>query len=224
MLESRRFPESDVRGERRCLAARPARRTHYKSHKRARPIVAADEPIMAGVAGRYAAALFELANEENRLVEVERDLVNFQSLLAESSDLRRLVRSPVFSAEDQQRALTAVLRRLGVTDLAGHFFLLIAKNRRLFAAHDMIRAFRALAAQRRGEVTAEVTSAVPLRDEQAAALKETLRASAGKDVQLVTNVDPSLLGGLVVKMGSRMIDSSLRTKLANLKVALKGAG
>lgn len=184
--------------------------------------VAANEPIMAGVAGRYATALFELANDESRLPEVERDLAAFEALLDESADLRRLVSSPVFSAGDQERALTAVLSRANVADLAQRFILLIARNRRLFAAPDMIRAFRALAARRRGEVTAEVVSAFALRDDQVAALKEALRVSAGKNVQLATRVDPSLLGGLVVKIGSRMIDSSLRTKLANLKVSLKG--
>ncbi len=186
--------------------------------------MAADEPIMAGVAGRYAAALFELANEEMKLVEVERDLAAVQGLLDMSEDLRRMVRSPVLSAEDQERALRAILQRLGVTDLARHFFLLIARNRRLFAAPDMIKAFRTLAARRRGEITAEVTSAFALGDDQVAALKETLRASVGTDVQLQTRVDAGLLGGLIVKIGSRMIDSSLRTKLANLKVSLKGAG
>ncbi len=186
--------------------------------------VAADEPIMAGVAGRYAAALFDLANEQNRLAEVEADLVNVQALMDESEDFRRLVRSPVFSAGDQQRALTAIMTRAGVTDLAGNFFLLAARNRRLFAAPGMIRAFRALAARRRGEVEAEVVSATPLSEEHIAALKEILRASTGKDVQLAAKVDPSLIGGLIVKVGSRMIDSSLRTKFANLEVSLKGAG
>lgn len=186
--------------------------------------MAAEEPIMAGVAGRYAAALFDLANDENRLIEVEADLVNIQALLDESEDFRRLVRSPVFSADEQQRALTAILSRAGVTDLAGNFFLLIARNRRLFAAPEMIRAFRALAARRRGEVTAEVTSAIPLSEAHVAALKESLRGSVGKEVLIATKVDPTLLGGLIVKVGSRMIDSSLRTKFANLEVSLKGAG
>lgn len=183
----------------------------------------ADEPIMAGVAGRYAGALFELASDENRLAEVERDLVNVEKLLDESEDFRRLIRSPVFSAKDQQRALAALLSKLNVTNLAGNFFLVLARNRRLFAVPEMIRAFRALAARRRGEVTAEVTSASPLNEQHIAALKAALRASAGKEVQLVTKVDPGLLGGIVVKIGSRMIDSSLRTKFANLEVALKGA-
>lgn len=186
--------------------------------------MATNEPITEGMAGRYAAALFDLASEQSQLAEVEQDLIKIQQLLDESDDLRRLVRSPVFSAEEQSRALGAVLTKAGVGPLAGNFFKLIARNRRLFASSDMIKAFRALAAKARGEETAEVTSAVSLNDTQLSALKETLRGAIGKDVQLDTRVDASLIGGLVVRIGSRMIDSSLRTKLDGLKVALKGTG
>lgn len=186
--------------------------------------MASNEPIAEGMAGRYAAALFELASEQSKLAEVESDLVKVQQLLDESDDLRRLVRSPVFSAEEQSRALTAVLSKAGVGPLSENFFRLIARNRRLFASSDMIKAFRALAARSRGEETAEITSAVALNDAQLSELKTTLRAAIGKDVQLDTRVDPSLIGGLVVKIGSRMIDSSLRTKLDGLKVALKATG
>lgn len=184
--------------------------------------MATDEPLLAGVAGRYASALFELASEQNKLSEVERDLATFQRLHDESPDLARLVRSPVISGDDQARALTAILDRVGAGALAQNFFKLIARNRRLFAAPDMIRAFRTLAAKARGEVTAEVASAHPLTGSHVADLKEVLKAAVGKDVQLSTRVDPSLLGGLVVRIGSRMIDSSLKTKLANLKIALTG--
>lgn len=174
--------------------------------------------------GRYASALFELANESGKLESVENDLIAVQGLLDGSSDFQRLVKSPVFSAEDQTRALSAILEKLGVGDLTNNFFKLIAANRRLFAAPDMIKAFRALTADARGEVTAEVTSAKALDDEQTAALKEALKASIGKDVQLDQHVDPSLLGGLIVKIGSRMIDTSLRSKLAGLRLKLQGAG
>ena len=183
--------------------------------------MASDEPIMASVAGRYASALFELASEERQVADVEKKLNDFQGLLDGSADLQRLVRSPVFSAEDQRRALSAVLDRAGIGGLAGNFLRLIAKNRRLFAVPDMIKAFRALTARARGEVEAEVTSAFALKDGQVEALKEALRASAGKDVQLDLRVDPALIGGLIVKLGSRMIDSSLRTKLNTLKVRMK---
>jgi F-type H+-transporting ATPase subunit delta len=178
--------------------------------------------MMASVAGRYAAALFELAAESNAGPQVEADLESFQQLLDESADLTRLVRSPVFAAEDQVKALGAVLAKVGIGGLAANFLQLLARNRRLFVVGDVIRAYRALSARARGEVTAEVVSALPLNDAQVEELKNTLKASVGKDVRLAAKVDPSLLGGLVVKIGSRMIDSSLRTKLANMRVALKG--
>jgi F-type H+-transporting ATPase subunit delta len=180
--------------------------------------------MMASMAGRYAAALFELAKEERQLPQVEADLAAFKSMLDESADLRRLVRSPVISAEDQARALGAILARARISSLTTNFFRLIARNRRLFAAADMIRNFRELLARERGEVSADVASAHPLTPEQLDALKDALRVQIGKDLQVNARVDPNLLGGLVVKVGSRMIDSSLRTKLGNLKVAMKGFG
>jgi F-type H+-transporting ATPase subunit delta len=178
--------------------------------------------MMASMAGRYAAALFELAKDQRQLAEVERDLVAFQGLLDQSDDLRRLVRSPVISAEDQGKALAAVLAKAGISGLTGNFIRLITRNRRLFAVGDMIKSFRALAARERGEVSAEVASAHALTPEQLQLLSDTLRTQVGKNVQINTRVDPSFLGGLIVKIGSRMIDSSLRTKLDNLKVAMKG--
>jgi F-type H+-transporting ATPase subunit delta len=186
--------------------------------------VATDEPMMASMAGRYAAALFELAKDEKQLAQVEADLKTFQGMLDQSGDLRRLVRSPVISAQEQAKALTAVLGRAGTSGLTTNFFKLIARNRRLFAAADMIKGFRVLLARERGEVSAEVASAYALGPQQMEALKDALRAQVGKDVQINTRVDPNLLGGLVVKIGSKMIDSSLRTKLNNLKVAMKGIG
>lgn len=184
--------------------------------------MATEEPIVAGVAGRYASALFDLAQEQKTVFEVEQDLVKFQQLYDLSPDFQRLVRSPVIAADDQARALISVLDKAGVGTLAKNFFGLVAKNRRLFAAPDMARAFLALAAKARGEVTAEVASAHPLSDAQAEALKAALRETVGKDVKLAAKVDPSLIGGLIVKIGSRMVDSSLRTKLANLSLSLKG--
>jgi F-type H+-transporting ATPase subunit delta len=185
--------------------------------------VATDDTIVEGVAGRYASALFELANESSKVADVENDLVKFQSLLDESPDLVRLVRSPVIAADDQARAIAAVVDKAGIGGLAANFLKLVSNNRRLFVIQDIIKGYRALAAKARGEVTAEVTSAAPLSSEQVAALKETLKASMGKDVTLQARVDPSLLGGLVVKLGSRMIDSSLKTKLQNIKLALSEA-
>ncbi len=185
--------------------------------------MATDEPLLASVAGRYASALFELATEQGKAADVEADLEKVQSLCDESTDLVRMMRSPVIPAEEQSKALTAILAKAGVGPLATNFFKLIAANRRLFAAGDMVKAYRALAAKARGQVTAEVTTAHALSAAQTTALKQTLKEQAGKDVSLAVKVDPSVLGGLVVKLGSRMIDSSLRTRLSSMKVALKGS-
>lgn len=182
------------------------------------------DPIIAGMAGRYATALFELALEAKKLKEVEADLGSFAALLDSSNDLARLVRSPVFSADDQQRALAAILKKAGMKPLTANFLSLVAKNRRLFAVADMAKAFFALLARHRGEVTAEVVSAKKLTDAQTKSLKTALKAAIGQDIQVSTDVEPSLLGGLVVKVGSRMIDTSLRTKLDNLKITMKEVG
>jgi F-type H+-transporting ATPase subunit delta len=178
--------------------------------------------MMASMAGRYAAALFDLAKEHKQLKGIEADLAAFRRLLDGSDDLRRLVRSPVISAEDQEKAIGALVQKAGISGLTANFLRLIARNRRLFAVGDMMKAFSALLARERGEVSADVATAHPLTPEQLTQLKDTLRVSIGKDVQINTRVDPNLLGGLVVKVGSKMIDSSLRTKLNNLKVAMKG--
>ncbi len=179
--------------------------------------------MMAGMAGRYAAALFEIAKDDKQLAQVESDVKTFQGMLDSSEDLRRLVRSPVISAENQATALTALLAKAKISGLTGNFLKLIARNRRLFATADMFKSFRALVARERGEVSADVVSAHPLSAEQMNALQDVLKAQVGKDVQINTRVDPNLLGGVVVKVGSRMVDSSLRTKLNNLKVAMKGS-
>jgi F-type H+-transporting ATPase subunit delta len=177
---------------------------------------------MASMAGRYASALFEVAREQGLLAEVARDLEAFAAMLAGSEDLRRLVRSPVIGAPDQEKALSALIARAGIARLTGNFLQFIARNRRLFAVADMIGDFRALLARERGEISAEVTTAHALRSEQMTLLDETLRAALGKRVSISARVDANLLGGMVVKVGSKMIDSSLRTKLNNLKVAMKG--
>lgn len=186
--------------------------------------MASNENVVEGVAGRYASALFDLAKEASQVPQVEADLKKFQGLLGESEDLVRLVRSPVISTEDQSKAIEAIVGKAGISGLAANFFKLIASNRRLFAVEDIIKAYSALSAKARGEVAAEVTSAVALNEAQTADLKQALKASVGKDVTLNAKVDPSLLGGLIVKVGSRMIDSSLRTKLQTLKVELGGTG
>ncbi len=179
---------------------------------------------ISAVAERYAGSLYDLAADANSVTAVEKDLNDFEALLAESADLSRLIKSPVFSAEEQAKAIAAVLDRAGVKGLTANFLRVVAKNRRLFAIPAIIKAFRRVAAEARGETSAEVTSAHALTGEQENELKASLKGVAGKDVSIAVTVDPSLLGGLIVKMGSRQIDTSLKTKLASLKLALKEVG
>jgi F-type H+-transporting ATPase subunit delta len=186
--------------------------------------VAGESGIVSGMAGRYATALFELALAENAFDAVKADLDRFDALLADSADLARLVRSPVFGAEEQTKALAAVLDRAGIGGLAANFLKVVASNRRLFAVRDIVKAFRALVARHKGEVTAEVTLAEQPSEQHLAAVKDALKAVTKKDVQVELKIDPSIIGGLVVKLGSRMVDTSLRTKLNAIKLAMKEAG
>jgi F-type H+-transporting ATPase subunit delta len=187
--------------------------------------VAGEDPIVSGMAGRYATALFELALDGKTVDAVKADLDTFDAMLAESADLHRLVRSPVFGAEEQGRALSAVLEKAGIAGLAAKFLKLVASNRRLFAVRDMIKAFRTLVARWKGEVSADVTVAERLSDGHLEALKDALKSvTGGRAVDLDVRVDPAIIGGLVVKLGSRMVDSSLRTKLNAIKQAMKEAG
>jgi F-type H+-transporting ATPase subunit delta len=186
--------------------------------------VAGEEPIISGMAGRYATALFELALDNNAVDAVRADLDRFDGLVAESEDLRRLVRSPVFSADAQGKALGAVLDRAGIGGLTAQFLKVITANRRLFAVREMTRAYRALVARHHGEVSAQITVAEPLSDAHRAAITDALKSVTGKDVGLDVKVDPAIIGGLVVKLGSRMVDSSLRTKLNSIKHAMKEVG
>ncbi|MGE0230185.1 MAG: F0F1 ATP synthase subunit delta [Flavobacteriaceae bacterium] len=183
-----------------------------------------DNSIVSGVAGRYATALFELSLEERKIDEVSRDLGRFNALIEGSEDLQRLVRSPVFGAGEQAGAVDALLQRAGISGIAANFIRLIARNRRLFVFQEMVRGFAALVSQHRGEISAEVTSAEPLSAAQVKALKESLKKAMGKDVSLNERVDAALIGGLIVKVGSRMIDTSIRTKLDSLKLAMKEVG
>ncbi len=185
--------------------------------------MAAAEPIVSGMAGRYATALFDLARDGNAIDAVLADLERFDALVADSADLNRLVRSPVFSAAAQQAALSAVLDKAGIGGLTAKFLKLITANRRLFAVRDMVRAFRKLVAEHRGEATAEVTVAEQLKDEHLAALRAAFKSVSGKDVNLNVKVDPAIIGGLAVKLGSRMVDTSLRTKLNAIRHAMKEA-
>ena len=167
--------------------------------------------------------MFELAVEQDALDAVANDLASLRAMLDESADLRRLVASPVIGREDQGRAMVALAARANFGALAGKFIGLLASNRRLFALADTIRAYDTLVAARRGEVTADVTSARALSDAQTQALITSLKNATGREVRLMSSVDETLIGGLVVKVGSRMIDASLKSKLQSLRLVMKGA-
>jgi F-type H+-transporting ATPase subunit delta len=180
--------------------------------------------VLTQIARPYAAALFDLAKSEGQLEAVESGLSGLAALADDSADFRRFLRSPVISSEDKARAADAVLAKTDLNPLAANFVRVIARNGRLFALPAIIAAFRDLAAAERGEISADVTSAAPLAAAQRKALADTLQAKIGKTVTLTEHVDPSLIGGLVVKVGSQMIDSSLKTKLQAMKIAMKEVG
>jgi F-type H+-transporting ATPase subunit delta len=186
--------------------------------------VADTSQVISGVAERYASSLFELALEAGSIDAVSADLNRFQAMIDSSEDLKRLVASPVFSAQDQVKAVVALCEKAGLGGLVPNFLKVVAGNRRLFAVAGMIASFRQIAARHRGEVTAEVISAHALTSEQERDLKAALKGVTGKDVTIAVSIDPSILGGLIVKVGSRQIDTSLRTKLSTLKLALKEVG
>jgi len=186
--------------------------------------VAGEDPLISGMAGRYASALFELALEDKATDAVKADLDKFDAMIGGNPDLNRLVRSPVFGVDEQLKALTAILDMVGIKGLAANFLRVITTNRRLFAVREMIRAYRALVARHKGEVSAQVTVAEKLSDQNLDALKGALKnVTGGKEIDLDVKIDPAIIGGLVVKVGSRMIDSSLRTKLNAIKFAMKEA-
>ena len=186
--------------------------------------MATQDPTPSGMAGRYATALFELALEAKALDAIAEELTRFDNLVQENADLTRLVRSPVFTADEQVRALAEILDKTGIGGLAAKFLRLVAQNRRLFAVRAMIRAYKALVARHKGEVTAQVTVAEPLSERHRDALTDALKSVTKQDVQIDLRVDPAIIGGLVVKLGSRMVDSSLRTKLNAIKLAMKETG
>ena len=189
-----------------------------------RSSVATSSSPVSGVAERYALSLFELAREEGSIDTVESELNQFQALIDENADFRRLVESPAFTSAEQLSAMAAIVSAVGASALTANFLKVIATNRRLFVLPGIVRSFRAKAAEYRGEVDASVISANALSDTQRRELAEALGQFAGKTVTMHESVDPSILGGLIVKIGSRQIDTSLRTKLNSLKLALKEVG
>ncbi|KGF69682.1 ATP synthase F0F1 subunit delta [Hoeflea sp. BAL378] len=179
---------------------------------------------ISGVAERYASSLYELAAEAKAVDAVAKDLTRFQAMIDDSADLRRLVESPVFSAEDQSRSIVALIAKANITGLVGNFLKVVARNRRLFAMPQIIRSYHETVARERGEVNADVKTAHALSAAQEKELMAALSSVTGKTVTLNVTVDASLLGGLIVKIGSRQVDSSLRTKLSTLKHTLKEVG
>ena len=178
--------------------------------------------IKASLAGRYASALFDLASEAGTVTAVESDLDRLEAALAESAELRALIRNPEVSRDQLGKVMSGIGAHLGLADLTKNFLGVLAANRRVADLPATIRAFHAIAAAQRGEVSAEVASAHALTDEQLAALETRLRAREGRTVKLKTRVDPDLLGGLVVTVGSKRIDGSIRTRLNSLAQAMKG--
>ncbi len=186
--------------------------------------MASDEAAGSGLAGRYASALFELADEQKALDQVAGELSALKRVIAESEDMRRFIRSPLYGREDQTRVMAAILDKASAGDLTRRFVMVVAHNRRLFALPRMIDAFLAELAHRRGEVTAQVMAAYDLSEIQKDALLTALRQAIGSKVKMDLKIDKGLIGGLVIKVGSRMIDTSLRSKLQRLELAMKGSG
>jgi len=178
--------------------------------------------ITASLQGRYASALFDLASEQGIVTAVETDLDKLGDAVSQNADLAALIRNPRISRDAAAKAMDGIAALLGLAPLTRNFIGVLAQNRRLSALPEVVRAFGDIAAAQRGEVTAQVTSAHPLTDDQLRSLSEKLTAREGKDVKIKTSVDPDILGGLVVRVGSRQIDSSIRTRLNTLAQAMKG--
>jgi len=186
--------------------------------------LAAQNSVVAHIAQPYANALYDLAQEQGHVDSIEADLAAISALVNESPDFSRFLRSPVIAGDEKATAMNAILSRINAGTVVANFIKVLARNGRLFALPAVIAAFRQLAAKARGEVSADVTSAAPLSREQIQNLAETLKSKIGKTVTLSEHVDPSLIGGLIVKVGSQMIDSSLKTKLTAMRVAMKEVG
>ena len=178
--------------------------------------------IRASLAGRYASALFDLARDQRQIESVGRSLDALSQALLDSKDFAELVSSPLVSRGEAGKAFAALAPDLGLDPITANFLGVLARNGRKNEIRNVIRAFRRLAAEHRGETTAEVVTARPLGDDQLAALKQQLRARAGRDVNIDLSIDPEILGGIIVKLGSQQIDASIRTKLNRLALAMKG--
>lgn len=186
--------------------------------------MSASATLVSGAAGRYATALFDLSSEGNAISPVENDLVALEAALAESPELRAMIRSPLYEREEQEAAFGKICEKMDLGVYATNAVRLLAANRRLALLPEVIAGYKALSAEARGEEKVEITSAAPLSDAQLDGLKDTLRKSVGKDIAVTLKVDESLIGGLIVKVGSKMIDTSIRAKLNHLQNAMKEVG
>ena len=184
----------------------------------------ASSSLTAGAAGRYATALFDLASEAGTLDQTEADLKALGAALEESPELGNLMRDAIYTRDQQSTSMSAIGDKMGLSQLVKNVIGLMAAKRRLFAVPELIRVFEALMAEHRGEVTAEVTAARPMSDAQSNALVEQIKSATGREVKLNVAVDESIIGGLIVKVGSKMIDSSIRSRLTNLQNAMKEVG
>jgi len=184
--------------------------------------VSAETIGATGLAGRYATALFDLAGSGGLLDQVAGDLGRLNAMIEASADLARMIRSPAISRGDQGRAMAAILEKAGMCELTRNFVGTVAQNHRLFALGAMIAAYQGLLAAQRGESTAEVVTATPLTDKQIEQISKSLKKATGSNIAIDAKVDASVLGGMIVKIGSRMVDSSLRTKLEQMRFAMKG--
>ena len=180
--------------------------------------------ISTSIAGRYATAVFEIAKDAKAVKAIEDDITALQTALSDSDDFRALINSPIYTREEQAAAIGAVAAKMGLSDTMANTLALMAQKRRLFVVPQLVATLREIIAEDKGEVTADVVSAKALTKAQADKLAKTLKASTGKDVTLNATVDESLIGGLVVKVGSRMIDTSVRSKLNSLQNAMKEVG
>lgn len=196
----------------------------YCNVRRGALSLAGEDTSLSGLAGRYALALLDLADEKKALDQVSDDLRSLRAAVLESDELGRFLRSPLYNRDQMAGVMSAVMEKVGVSDLTRRFVLVVAQNHRLFALVSIIDTYLAELARRRGEVTAHVTSARALSDQQRQSLTDALKSTVGANVQVDVEVDQSLIGGLIVRVGSRMIDSSLRTKLQRLQLAMKGVG
>ena len=187
--------------------------------------MAKEETYVSGMAGRYAQALFDLAKESKTTDKVADDLATFRAMIDESADMRRFLKSPAFSSDEQVGALTALMNKAGIAGTSANFLKLVASKHRLFAVEDMIRDYTKLNDAEKGVSRAEVTVAEPLKDAHLLAIKDALAQVAQSDsVDVTVKVDPSIIGGMIVKLGSRMVDSSLKTKLNLLRTRMKEVG